>query len=291
MKKPSRTTLFVVEKEEWVNAKSIAEKMGYNSVSEYIFDLLKANREYEIYYHSLLLEIEKYYELEHYTLGLTADRAGFSEKILINLMQNLRLPFPEEKRMIYTDRIHDLLLENRLYPREADSFLKLKIEMQKRPELANADILCSIFPNDSDRTAEVLTVTRDILFHLTENNSLKELLRNCRKLENSEDYSNLRSVYGRLALQYDSEALLQDPIIEDLKREKCIQLFGRVLEYTSILLIMRELTRIENFRFYQFPIIKPEYLEKIKAETIKQKESIEIKLPYLINVKDTVIKL
>ncbi len=281
----ARTTLFVVEKEEWVDAKSTAEKMGYDSVSEYIFDLLKANREHKISHHSLLLEIEKYYELEHYTLGLTADRAGFSERILINLMQDYGLPFPEEKRLKHTELIHNLLLKNRLCPREVDSFLRLRIEMQKRQILSNADILCSFFPDNVDRTAEVLTVTRDIIFHFVENRSLKELLRNCKKLERSEEYSDLRSLFGKFALEYDSEALFSDPIIENLKRENCMQFFGRTLEYASLLLMKRELERMENFRFLQVAIMGTEYLGDIKARIAEQKRQIEEMFPYIVEVQ------
>ena len=279
-----RTTLFIVEKEDWINAKSLAEKMGYNSVSEYIFDLLKADREHKISYHSLLLELEKYYELEHYTLGLTADRACFPERILINLMQEFGLPFPEEKNIENTDLIHKLLLQNRLCPREVDSILRLKTELRKRQTLSNADILCSIFPDNLERTAEVLTLTRDIVFRLLENSTLKELCKSCKELvECREKYSDLRSLFGKFALEYDAEALDSDPMIESLRKENCLQLFGRILEYASLSLIKRELERIENFRFGQVVRIEMEEMEEIKARVIKQKEQIEEESPYVAN--------
>lgn len=279
-----RTTLFIVEKEDWINAKSLAEKMGYNSVSEYIFDLLKADREHKISYHSLLLELEKYYELEHYTLGLTADRAGFPERILINLMQEFGLPFPEEKNVENTELIHKLLLQNRLCPREVDSILRLKTELRKRQTLSNADILCSIFPDNLERTAEVLTLTRDIVFRLLENSTLKELCKSCKELvERREKYSDLRSLFGKFALEYDAEALDSDPMIESLRKENCLQLFGRTLEYASLSLIKRELERIENFRFGQVVRIEMEEMEEIKARVIKQKEQIEEESPYVAN--------
>ncbi|NWF86801.1 hypothetical protein HXY32_03210 [Candidatus Bathyarchaeota archaeon] len=154
-----RTTLFILEKEDWVNAKSLAEKLGYDSVSEYIFDLLRADREHKISYHSLFLELEKYYELEHYTLGLVADRAGFPERILINLMQKFELPFPEKKEIENTRMIHKLLLQYRLVPREVDNILRLKNESLRRPVLSDADILSAVLPNISERTTEVLTLT------------------------------------------------------------------------------------------------------------------------------------
>lgn len=280
----SRTTLFIIEKEDWINAKSLAEKMGYNSVSEYIFDLLKADREHKISYHSLLLELEKYYELEHYTLGLTADKAGFPERILMNLMQEFGLPFPEEKNVENTELIHKLLLQNRLYPREVDSILRLKTELWKRQTLSDADILCSIFPDNFERTAEVLTLTRDIVFRLLENSTIEELCKSCEELvECRERYSGLRPLFGKFALEYDAEALDSDPMIESLRKENCVQLFGRMLEYASLSLIKRELERIENFRFGQVVRIEMEEMEESKARVIKQKEQIEEELPYVAN--------
>jgi len=279
-----RTTLFIVEKEDWINAKSLAEKMGYNSVSDYIFDLLKADREHKISYHSLLLELEKYYELEHYTLGLTADRAGFPERILMNLMQELGLPFPEKKSIENTELIHKLLLQNRLCPREVDSILRLKTELQKRQTLSDADILCSIFPDSLERTTEVLTLTRDIVFRILENSTLEELCKSCEKLiECHERYSDLRSLFGKLALEYDAEALDSDPMIESLRKENCIQFFGKILEYASLSLIKRELERIEKFRLGEIAKVEIEEIEENQARIIRQKEQIEEELPYVKN--------
>lgn len=276
----SRTTLFVVEKEEWINAKSTAEKMGYSSVSEYIFDLLKADRQHKISYHSLLLELEKYYELEHYTLGLTADRAGFPEKILISLMQEFGLPFPERKKQENTDLIHKLLLQNKLFPREVDSFLRLKNELQKRKPLADADILCSIFPDIVDRTAEVLTITRDLVLEFLENSARsKKSLRQHESLENYREYSDLRSLFGKFALEYDAEVIDSDPIIENLRKENCTQIFGRMLEYASLLLIKREMERIESLRLEHIPIIGTKEVEEIKARVTEQKNRIEEEFP------------
>jgi len=278
----SRTTLFIVEKEDWINAKSLAEKMGYNSVSDYIFDLLRADREHRISYHSLLLELEKYYELEHYTLGLTADKAGFPERILMNLMQEFGLPFPEKKTAENTELIHKLLLENRLCPREVDSILRLKTELRKRQTLSDADILCSIFPDSLERTTEVLTLTRDVIFRILENTTLKEIRRSCEKLvECRETYSDMRSLFGKFALEYDAEALDSDPLLESLRKENCIQLFGKVVEYASLSLIKRELERIENFRFGQVMKMEIEEMKENKARIIKQKEQVEKELPII----------
>ena len=285
-----RTTLFIVEKEEWINAKSLAEKMGYTSVSEYIFDLLKADREHRISYHSLLLELEKYYELEYYTLGLTADRAGFPERILINLMQQFGLPFPEKKndaRAQSSELIHKLLLQYSLLPREVDSILRLKRELLRRPTLSDADILCSIFPDSFERTAEVLTLTRNIVFQLLENPTFEELCKSCGGVvECHEGYSDLRSLFGKFALEYDAEALDDDPIMESLRKADCTQLFGRILGYSSLEIINRELERIENFQSRQVLTIEMSEMKEIKAIISKEKRQFVEESPCVANAID-----
>lgn len=277
-----RTTLFIIEKEDWVNAKGIAEMLGYDSVSKYIFDLLKADREHKISYHSLFLELEKYYELEHYTLGLAADRAGFPERILINLMQKFELPFPEEKKIENTRPIHELLLQYRLVPREVDSILRLRTESLKRQSLSDADILYSVFPDNLERTAEVLTLTRDGVFRLLEKYTLEKLCKSCKAVvERHERYSNLKSLFGRFGLEYDDEALDNDPLIKNLRKENCVQLFGQMLEYASLSLIKRELERIEIFQSDQVMTIKLKELEEDKERIIKRREEIKKELPYV----------
>lgn len=277
-----RTTLFIVEKEDWVDAKSLAEKLGYDSVSEYIFDLLRADREHRISYHSLFLELEKYYELEHYTLGLAADRAGFPERILIDLMQEFGLPFPEKKEIENTKLIHKLLLQYRLIPREVDNILRLKNESLRRPALSDADILSSVFPNILERTTEVLTLTRNGTFRLLENYTLERLCKSCEALEECrERYSDLRSLFGKFGLEYDTEALDSDPLVESLRKENCIQLFGQMLEYASLSLIKKELERIESFQTDYIMTMKLKELEKDKERIIRRREEIEKELPYV----------
>lgn len=282
-----RTTLFVVEKEEWINAKSIAEKLGYSSVSEYIFDLLRADREHKISYHSLFLELEKYYELEYYTLGLTADRAGFPERILITLMQQFGLPFPEKKndaRAQSSELIHRLLLQYSLLPREVDSIIRLKRELLRRPTLSDADILCSILPDGLERTAEVLTLTRARVFQLLENPEFGEICKSCKGLvECHERYSDLRSLFGNFALEYDAEALEDDPIIDSLRKANCTQLFGRVLGYSSLEIINRELERIENFQSWQILTMDMKEIKEIKSIIREEKRRFEKESPCVVN--------
>ncbi len=44
-RKYSRTGIFVMDTEMWTWAKYQAEKLGFNSVSEYLFDLIKKDKE------------------------------------------------------------------------------------------------------------------------------------------------------------------------------------------------------------------------------------------------------
>ena len=43
--KYERTTTFIIDKELWAWGAYRAKTLGYNSISEYLFDLMKADRE------------------------------------------------------------------------------------------------------------------------------------------------------------------------------------------------------------------------------------------------------
>ena len=92
-----RTTLFIIDKDVWIRSKGQAELLGYSSVSEYIFSLLKSDLERKVSLQLLLLEVEKYYELDFYTLEFVAQKTTLPLRTVIYLMKELGLPLPEEK--------------------------------------------------------------------------------------------------------------------------------------------------------------------------------------------------
>ncbi|NWF86802.1 hypothetical protein HXY32_03215 [Candidatus Bathyarchaeota archaeon] len=89
-------------------------------------------------------------------------------------------------------------------------------------------------------------------------------------------------LFGKFGLEYDTEALDNDPLVESLRKENCIQLFGQMLEYTCLSLIKKELERIESFQNDYIMTIKLEELEKDKERIIKRREEIRKELPYVV---------
>lgn len=279
-----RTTLFVIDRDTWVRSKGQAELLGYSSVSEYIFSLLQSDLEHKVSLQMLLRELEKYYELNFYTLGFVAEKTSLPLRTLIYLMRELELPLPEEKSFSNMQRIHEELIKNNLLPREVESILNLKNRFGKNQILDNADMLIAVFSDEIERTAEVLSITREILLDILDSEKLEEYCANCENFDDSK-YSDLRRVFSELALKYDDEVLSDDPISNKLKQYKSSNLFGRFVEFSAVLLIKRELQRINEFRLGQIiEIPMPEI--KAQEERIDQEKGrlkAELKL-YLKNI-------
>lgn len=279
-----RTTLFVIDKDVWIESKGQAERLGYSSVSEYIFGLLKSDLERKVSLQLLLLELEKYYELDFYTLEFVAEKTSLPLHVVIALMKELKLPLPEEKSFSNVRAIHEELTKNKLLPREIENIINLKTQFEKHKILDNANMLTALFSNETERTMEVLTLTREILLDILEYEDLKEYCATCKEFESCE-YSDLRRLFGKLALKYDDEVLSDDPVLNRLKGLKADYLFGRFVEFSAISLIKRELQRLDEFRLGQvIEISIPEIEDQEKRIDQERDELIkEIKM-YLKNV-------
>jgi len=279
-----RTTLFVIDRDTWVRSKGQAELLGYSSVSEYIFSLLQSDLERKVSLQMLLRELEKYYELDFYTLGFVAEKTFLPLRTLIYLMRELKLPLPEEKSFSNMQRIHEELIKNNLLPREVESILNLKNRFGKNQILDNANMLIALFPDEIERTAEVLSITREILLDITDSEKLEEYCANCENFDDSK-YSDLRRVFSELALKYDDEVLSDDPILNKLKEYKSSNLFGRFVEFSAVLLIKRELQRINEFRLGQIIEIPMPEIKAQEERIDQEKERLKAELKvYLKNI-------
>ena len=268
-----RTTLFVIDRDIWIDAKAKSESIGYDSVSEYLFSLLRSDLERHLILQTLLLELEKYYEYEHYTLSFVAENASLPLHSVISIMNDFNLPIPEEKSFTLNHAIHNELIKNKLLPREIEGIINLKRKMEQRKTLDSADILISLIPDETERTAEVLSITRKILLEILENRNVEEFYKTSTNFDEG-DFWNLRSVFGKLGLLYDEEGLSYDPILNNLREQKAERIFGEFIEYSAILVIKRELKRIEEFKLDQIiDIEKPEMYGQ-EEEMSKQRDSL-----------------
>lgn len=285
-----RTTLFVVDKEVWINSKAQAEHLGYTSASEYIFYLLKSDMERKISLQLLLLELEKYYEMDYYTLELVAEKTGLPLRIVVNLINELQLPMPAKKSFSHMRRVHEELTRNNLLPREIQNILSLKKEFEKKSDiLSNADVLVALFPVEEERTLEVLVKTREILLRVIEVNELESnkpqnFCNLCTTYANCK-FKDVRRVFYELGLDFDEETFYSDPIVKMLKEWNALPLFGRYLEYSAVELIKRELKRIDEFRLGQVLQIEVPEIKRQEKEIDKEIEKLRKELDmYFKNV-------
>ena len=153
-------------------------------------------------------------------------------------------------------------------------------------------MLIALFSDEDERTAEALSITREILLDILENEDLESYCTECDEREECK-YSNLRGIFGSLALEYDYDVISDDPILRKLKALGASNLFGSFVEYSALLLIKRELRRIDEFRLGQIiQIVVPEIenQERIidsKIDSKKEEMQAELKIElemYLNNV-------
>jgi hypothetical protein len=288
-----RTTLFVIDKDSWINSKATAERLGYSSVSEYIFNLLKADQTRQLSLQLLLLELEKYYEMGHYNLELVAEKTSLPLRIVIDIMNSLNLPLPEAKSSFAVFRIHEELIKNKLLPREIQSIIGLKRQFEKKELLSNSDMLSQFFPDEDERTIEILTRTREILLDILERDlEIKDDKGKIREFDQKFcdtcrtktkcKYGDFKQIFYDFGLKYEQDFIFNDPIFTRLRECNAENLFGRFIEYSSVELIKKELTRIEEFRLDQiieipFPEIKRQQ-ERIEEEQERLKKELKIYL-------------
>jgi hypothetical protein len=280
-----RTTLFVIDKDVWINSKAQAERLGYSSVSEYIFGLLRSDLGRKVSLQLLLLELERYYELDFYTLELVAEKTALPLRIVISLMNDINLPLPEEKTFCNMQRIHEELAKNKLLPREIQSILNLKKEFEKKDDLLNnKDMLIALFPNEEERTLEVLTKTRSILMEILEKGNPEKLCLECEERNNCRA-RDIKKVFNESSLKYDEEVIANDPVLRQLKDCNTERLFGKFVLYSIVEIIKRELQRIDEFRLGQVIEIQIPEIKRQEKEIDKERKKLKTELGmYLKNI-------
>ncbi len=122
-----RTTLYVTDKDIWERAKKEATKQKYASVSEYIFKLLKKEAEsYERQEEQKYLSaLEKYYELDHWTLGILAEACDLTRPEAIERMKKYNFSVEKSDLGHTRDRIHELLSIKGIEPFEAQIYSQI----------------------------------------------------------------------------------------------------------------------------------------------------------------------
>ncbi|MDE1821885.1 MAG: hypothetical protein KGJ23_09915 [Euryarchaeota archaeon] len=149
--KEARTTLFVVDTKVWEKAKELAAREKVASVSEVVFDALKDKVETSQHV-ALLRALEKRFELGHYTIGAVAQACGLTRGEVLEQMEKLGFSLDEGDQDRARARVHDLLREAGVAPREERLFLRLS-----KPDVpVDLEVLPHIFePDRSDLRNEL----------------------------------------------------------------------------------------------------------------------------------------
>lgn len=162
----SRTNIFIMDDELWNWAKFQSKERHFSSVSEYLFQLIRIEQETNRFEVKLLLELEKYFELTHFTLGDVANETGLSIEYINKFVIKRKIPLNNHQKAIPI--IHSTLLEQRIAPREMcilnrlNELLKYKQNFPEKREL-----LIMFYEKSSERRNEVFATAFNILDFIT----------------------------------------------------------------------------------------------------------------------------
>jgi hypothetical protein len=165
-----RSTLYITDKKLWAWAKKHAASRGYASASEFIFNLIKSEKE-KGFDETLLKAIENYYELNHYTIGVMADTCNLSRKEIIEWMLNKGFSIDAKNIENARKRIHDMLRAYRIPPREEVIYSKLI-----NTDISGITLLAECFEDSEEFRHELAFYYNALLSHLGEDRELRMLL-------------------------------------------------------------------------------------------------------------------
>ncbi len=163
----SRTNIFILDEELWNWAKFQSKNRHQTSVSEYIFQLIRNEKKTNNLEIELLVELEKYFELNHITLGDVANKTGLSIEYINDYLIERKIPIDNTQKAIF--KIHYLLIENRITPREMCNLNRLSIALKFEQKFPSKRDLLSMFHEDRvERRNEIFSTAFDFLDPITD---------------------------------------------------------------------------------------------------------------------------
>ena len=246
-----RTNLAVLDEELWNWAKFESRGLKYSSVAEYVFQLIKNDKEANLLSHKLLLELEKYFELNHYTLGDVANKTGLSIEYINDFLVKRNIPLNDDQKAIA--HIHSLLIEGRVTPREAYLLNKLGDYVIRRRTFPEKRELITMFYEDSEeRRNEIFSIAYEILDSITNRLSRKNKKKRSEQQGANLDMNQLRQRMAGILYEQgidptEEAEIFSDPHFEILTKNDATPCFLLAFELAGWAVISRDFVQIFAF--------------------------------------------
>lgn len=159
--KEGRTTLYIVDRQLWKEAKDAAASRNSASVSEVIFDAIKSSivdsREVD-----LLRALEKHFELSHFSIGAVAEACHMTRAEVVDRMNSWGIDLEDPDVSKQRREIHKRLRLNGAAPREERVLARFLSE-----DLHQLDALHTCFENQLGEFANEYQLLLDTIWQST----------------------------------------------------------------------------------------------------------------------------
>lgn len=267
-----KTNLDIIDQDSWNWVKNKKNYFELRSVANFIFKMIDVYRNLNIEKWLFLINLEKYFEYSYYDMEEFSYAMDLQTSKIIKLIDkyvgsNIQLfnLEDEELRKKTIKKIHDLMIENRILPRELSiaynlrSFIdKNQLDISKYENLEkmeifdvdvnNEKILLILFPNAEERRKEIYCESINfaesfIKFEEINNFECKECDEDC--IMKRPDY-----IYYKSGIDVSYDDLEDDLVSEILKqnfKEDFIVCYGFCLTMAIASLIRKNLLMVKNF--------------------------------------------
>lgn len=285
--KKFKTNIDVLNYKLWNSFKYESKKIGFKTISENIFFLIKADEKEEIFKKILLRELEKYYEYLSFSYKDISRNLGLDLEIILDFMEknNLEIINPDSYLINYrknVNHIHDLMFENDILPREFKIGKKLSDIFNKTTYIDSRNLLEIVFIDNDIKMKEIFR----FIFLIFEKLDLKDfnICTNC-ELKDECEGNEVISIFYKNGIDIDEEDLELDYYYTKLKETNSLNFYGFISDLAIYYIIKKELLEIkimlENGIFYKIgrqDFLKQKIEEYISNTIDKKVKASEEKL-------------
>lgn len=294
-----KTNLDILDQDSWNYVKIMKNKYEFRSVADYIFKIIALSKSMNLDRLQFLIAIEKFYEYNFYDIDELSFELGIKPH---NVRKLIRKYFGDEtplydinktQREKITRKIHELMIKNRILPRELSIAYNLKDfidknrinisnfqEITREFELKNIrfdnrKILKVLFSDDQERRKEVYSITIETAELLVKSDTSGDF--NCDTCEDDCFVKDPEYIYYKSGITVKNEDLEND-LVSDILKTKFKENF-RVWYGLSLVIAINKLIQ-SNL------LIVKDFIEK-ELYVFKEPDMILIFIDVLINISGT----
>jgi len=266
-----KTNLTIKDNDLWDWVRFRKNQMGMHSISNYIFYLIKYAKNHDLEMKIFLENFEKYFEYHYFDMNILSDNLQISKDIIIEKVNAVVGKVPlygtanHEDKLQAREKIHELMIENNVIPRELSIAYNLKsfidtnqidisnyanIDDKKKIDINinNEKILSILFPDHEERRKEVYCETIDYAEKFINSGKFDDF--QCKLCEKNCPIKRPDYIYIRSGLDITSDDLEDDLVSEILKekyKEDFIVCYGICLTVAIASIIRKNLIIVKNF--------------------------------------------